>query len=101
MFLHLLRKGSLKTFFFSVAVLIFFFYSLGSSLRNLLRYNSFKQELVISEQSLKEHEMLNRQFQEQIEWMKTDEFWVLEAKKKLGYILSEEYVYKFYSSEGN
>jgi len=33
--------------------------------------------------------------------MKTDEFWVLEAKKKLGYILSEEYVYKFYSSEGN
>jgi hypothetical protein len=26
---------------------------------------------------------------------------VLEAKKKLGYILSEEYVYKFYSSEGN
>ena len=66
-----------------------------------MRYNSFKQELIISEKSLKEHEVLNRQFQEQIEWMKTDEFWVLEAKKKLGYILSEEYVYKFYSSEGN
>ncbi len=32
--------------------------------------------------------------------METDDYWMLEAKKKLGYIQAGEYIYKFYSAKG-
>ena len=100
MFLHLRRKGSIKTFIISLAVLIFFVYSSGISLRNLLRYNMFKQELIESEMSLNEQEEINRRYNEEIVLMETDDYWMLEAKKKLGYIQAGEYIYKFYSAKG-
>tara|TARA_B100000427_G_scaffold139153_1_gene115717 strand:+ start:8884 stop:9201 length:318 start_codon:yes stop_codon:yes gene_type:complete len=101
MFLHFRHKGSLKTFIIALGVLILFIYTSSISLRNLLRYNMFKKELIDSQRILDKQQLINKQYQEKIALMLTDDYWMLEAKKKLGYIQSDEYIYKFYSSERN
>ena len=97
---HFRDNNSIKTIILSLMMLFVFSYSLGISLRNLLRYNKFKQELVLSETVLLEQEKIKSKFEKEIELMKRDDYWELEAKKKLGYSQSDEYIYKFYTVEG-
>ena len=97
---HLRYKGSIKTFIISITLLILCIYSVGISLRNLLRYNMFKQELITSEKILYEQEEIKKKYEEEITLMKLDDYWELEAKKKLGYSQADEYIYKFYTAEG-
>ena len=97
---HFQDNNSIKRIILSLIMLFIFSYSLGLSLRNLLRFNKFKQELVLSENELLEQIEIKRKFKKEIERMKQDDYWELEAKKKLGYSQSDEYIYKFYSVEG-
>ena len=97
---HFRDNISIKRIILSLIMLFIFSYSLGLSLRNLLRFNKFKQELVLSENALLEQIEIKRKFEKEIERMKQDNYWELEAKKKLGYSQSDEYIYKFYSVEG-
>ena len=97
---HFQDNNSIKRIILSLIMLFIFSYSLGLSLRNLLRFNKFKQELVLSENELLEQIEIKRKFKKEIERMKQDDYWELEAKKKLGYSQSDEYIYKFYTVEG-
>ena len=97
---HFRDNNSIKRIILSLIMLFVFSYSLGLSLRNLLRFNKFKQELVLSENELLEQIEIKRKFKKEIERMKQDDYWELEAKKKLGYSQSDEYIYKFYTVEG-
>jgi len=71
-------------------------YSITFSVRNLLRYSSFKKELTVQEMANIRLDKINSGYHKTIALMEFKQYWILEAKKELGYIHSNEKVYKFY-----
>ena len=88
------KKASHKALLiFSLILLV---YSITFSVRNLLRYSSFKKEFDTQELMKFRLEEINSGYHKTIALMKSKKYWILEAKKELGYIHSSENVYKFY-----
>ena len=75
---------------------IIFIYSATFSIKNYLRFSSFKKELSIQEVNHVRLAMQNSGYTKTIDFMEFDQYWILEAKKELGYIHSSEKIYKFY-----
>ena len=71
-------------------------YSTCIGLRNVFRYNTFKKEVVMKQSALAELHYTNQYYKRLVSSIKSDSFWIVEAKQKLGYSQKGEIVYKFY-----
>ncbi len=72
---------------------------MGTVTRNILRYSTYKQDLKIKNEELACLVIEAQGYRDILSSLESKEFWVLEAKKKLGYIQPGEVVYKFYKKE--
>ena len=96
MYLNTLNAKKLSVRLFLVFSIIVLMYSITFSLRNILRYSSFNKEYKEQLNINIRLEKVNSGYHSLIGFMKSNSFWILEAKKELGYIHSKETVYKFY-----
>ena len=98
MLFRFLGKSRFFSVFVSGLTIFLIAYTTLLCLRNLIRLNTNKKGYSQLTKELKMQEQLYQQNQEKMALIKTNEFWVLEAKKKLGYIQAGEHVYKFYTN---
>ncbi len=80
-------------FTMTVIILIYIFYI---GIKNILRYNAFKQELSNAFLQLEEEYRLNRLYKRQLADIDKPEFWEIQAKEQLGFVKKGEVVYKLY-----
>jgi hypothetical protein len=90
------RNSSILQVILFSFLLIVFLYVDYLGLRNLFRYNSYKKELFNKRKQLDEIMVINQNYKHKLLDMQTDEYWILEIKKNLGFIQKDEIVYKFY-----
>ena len=64
--------------------------------RNIMRYANFEQELTVLEHEHERLEFLQAGYKATQAVLDSPQWWVLEAKKKMGYSQPREVVYKFY-----
>ncbi len=95
--MHFLAKSQTAFRVFIVCGTLFVFvYASSIGLRNLFRYNTFKREVQAKQMQLDELEFLHQEYSYALEAIQTDDYWIVEAKKNLGYSQVGEIVYKFY-----
>ena len=70
-------------------------YSVSIGFRNFFRYNTLKIEELQLKKALEKLNKQNENYKNRALLVKSDDFWILSAKKKLGYIKPGEKVYKF------
>ena len=88
------KKLRIKAFF--AISLVILLYTATFSVKNFVRYSSFKKDLVLQKKINDRLVQENSGYTKTIAFMKFDQYWILEAKKELGYIQSNEKIYKFY-----
>ena len=81
---------------FFVVTLIIFLYSATFSVKNILRYSSFKNDFIVQQKINDRLETERDGYKHTIALMEFKQYWILEAKKELGYIQPNEKIYKFY-----
>ena len=76
-----------------IIVLVYFFYI---GINNIFRYNIYKVEYRNLLKTYTEELKQNQQFRQILADLNSDEFWELEARKRLGFVKEDEWVYRFY-----
>lgn len=79
--------------FFVLAVL-FLLYICGIGIKSVFRYNAFHREHVALQQELKAVSRQNNYYKAVLSRRNNPEFWEYQAKKRLGYVLPGENVYR-------
>ena len=82
--------NSLFYIFTSAAFIYIFFIGI----KNIFRYNIFKQEHDILQAQLLKESQINTNLKSQIQALDTPEYWEMQAREKLGFIISGERVLK-------
>lgn len=94
-FLFLARKR-LMSFLFGTFVLVSCLYCVVIGVKNLFRYNIYLDEVVEKKSYFNTLVFLNRGYKKKLNTIKSDDYWLREAKMKLGYVEQGEQVIKFY-----
>ena len=92
-FLVRYKWGQLLFFCFSIFLLL---YAAVFGLKNLYRYNTFSTEVQNKLDYLARLGYINRGYKKELQALSLDEYWIVLAKKKLGYVKQGETIYKFY-----
>ena len=71
-----------------------FIYVVSIGIKNLIRYNAFKFEQKGLIKSLEKEQKIHQDWTDRFDKTHSDEFWELEAKRRLGFTKQGEVVYK-------
>ena len=83
---------------FYVFTSLAFIYIFFIGIKNIFRYNMFKQEHSSLNQQFARASRVNSELKETMRKLQDDDFWEMHARKKLGFIKKNEKVYKFIQS---
>ncbi|MDA1353967.1 MAG: septum formation initiator family protein [bacterium] len=76
----------------AIASVSIYIFAIG--IKNVFRYNEFKQELLALRHQHAEAESESEFYTQQLNAMETEVFWEHEARRRLSYIKANEKVYK-------
>jgi len=88
-----LKIRPIQRFLFFSATALIFVYICSIGIRNVFRYNNFKQAYEQTASDLKYEQELHQLYKQEISEMNSQEYWELKARDRLGFIKKNEKVY--------
>ncbi len=89
-----MKKGWVGTAFF-IGSLILLLYAIIIGIKRIFRYNVFLKDYQAKQLLLANEKRQNRLYRKQLNQMQDDQYWELEARKRLHDVKPGEIVYKF------